>query len=160
MIGFIAAMVIFYDGGRHRDGSQNLASVISTQATHTATIENRTNGLYVIRNGQETIITIRKDNLTEPVYGTHVNIFAASVSPNGRYVHYCEQQFIADYRCLNRIYDSEVPTVSSVKEGESWVYSDISSIDSNYTYWHQNGRLIIGDLISDTATKPWRMNRR
>ena len=123
-------------------------------------IENRSNGLFVVRNGQETIVTIRKPNLTEPIYGAHVNVFAASVSPDGHYVHYCEQQIVADPRCINRIYDTKQSTVRSVKRDGVEVYSNIINIEPDYTYWHESGRLIVGDLISETATKPWLMTRR
>ena len=83
--------------------------------------------------------------------GSHADIPAFVVAPEGRFIYYCEQQS-ADDTCNNLLYDVAENAIRKVTvAGEASVSS---AHDAKSAIW-SNGALVIGNYISQTPTEPW-----
>ena len=113
----------------------------------------RDDGLYVLVNGSEILLSANTNQGSASGEGLYVDIIAKSVSPNGNYVHYCELQTLGD-SCLNYIYDIENAGLYRVEQGDATLASAVANYSSA---WQEDGTLRINEFVSAQAIAPWVM---
>ena len=116
-------------------------------------------GLFVTNNGVDRILTVNKASLTDTGYedivlnGLHYDVFGQSVSPDERFVYFCEQLSEIPTECDPFIYELDTDIVHRVLQGGEVFSIEISE---HSVTWGSDGLLSVGDFVSSSSDKPWR----
>lgn len=156
VIGFTTAFIAFRlsDDARFYD---NLAA-----NSHDTTSEVRggvsvaiRNGDLVLRNGgRDRVVSAKSiDDTVED--GFHREVMSATISPDGRFMHYCVEMDMEADSCVNFVYSVDKDTIYRVKDQSGQIESGEEALaDSG---WLADGRLHLFNKQSVDADKPWQM---
>lgn len=113
--------------------------------------------LYASTNGDMHLLSVAKNKLTSAVaeafssQGSHIAIPKFSVSTDGSFVYFCEQQQETD-SCVNFVYDVTGDVIQYVSaEGKKVVTSAAIAETANWT----PAGLTFGTYRSQSTEKPW-----
>ena len=119
----------------------------------------KNNRLFVSVEGKVNLLSVAKSKLTADVssifsnQGSHVAIPKYEVSPNGKYVYFCEQQTDVT-ECLSFVYDVANQIIQYVVADGKKVL--ISTEEAKKVTWKGN-TLAIGVRSSEAAELPWKL---
>lgn len=120
------------------------ASVIQARVTE--------EGLFVGPSDDLKLISAKTEDEQTAGDGFHKEIVLTTVSPNERYIYYCEKQLEAEATCKNFVYDYEKNLIYRVQKNNEQVLSSVSEVKAQ---WLSDGRLSLDGLLSKDASTPW-----
>lgn len=123
--------------------------------TNSATIHNaylNGEGLFAEVGDQEMIISAKAEASTTSMDGFHYAIPLVEVSPNAKYIHYCEQTVEIPTECKHFVYVAKDHTVWRVEYNDEQVVSEVGALEAG---WTEDGMLYVGELASVSETEPW-----
>lgn len=155
LIGFTTAFIAFRlsDDTRFYD---NLNASLNVSTMHEGFPEiSLINGdLLVNKDGVDRIVSAKSMSL-EVEDGFHREVITASISPNGRFLHYCVIVSDGTDSCANFVYSIEDNIVHRVKNSGGQVKSDETSLRENN--WSDDGRLNLNNSQSTSPEQPWQI---
>lgn len=124
-----------------------------TAPAEVSVVENA-EGLYALVAGEKILLSKKVAAGEGEMEGMYVSIVSKSVSPNGKYVYYCEQQSVSDVSCVNYVYDVENAGLHRVEHDDTTLAVDSESLVAG---WDSDGKLKVNQLISAQAITPWQL---
>lgn len=146
IIGFTTAFIMFVlaSDGKSKDINRVVESgsdLVLGDNAKVVELMQTSEGLFVKVDGKERIINARTDD-TEAEPGFHIDLVAASVSPDGKYVHYCAEMALAADSCQNFVYSMLEDATYVVKSDDVPVKSP--SAEAANSFWSDASMLHIG----------------
>ena len=123
-----------------------------TQSTDVVQILEESEGLYALVGNQKKALTARVEAVSEPRDGAYVSVPLYSVSPDGAYIHFCEQQITSDPTCKHFIYNVDRHVLHRVKVAGTQYISSLTSVNGA---WSPEGNLTVDSFSSTNITEPW-----
>ncbi len=115
--------------------------------------------LYATVKGERFVLSISNSVMPNEnvegfsTQGIHEKLPTYSTSPDGRYVHFCEQQTTDDV-CNHFIFDSVENVIQPVsQDGERFTTTSAEAVLSTW----EGTTLVVGSHRSQTAETPWRL---
>lgn len=165
-IGFCTAFIAFginntpnvvYNTYTVEDKVHQEASVIS-QELDNVSLSTEESGLYLNNHGEKILLSANKDffadsiNADELVAGFHENIVSAVISPDEKFVYYCEQLAKEQTDCVPIIFDIE-ESIAHKLEVNGAPY--LESISTHEASWSEESLLTLSNFISTSVNTPW-----
>ena len=111
-------------------------------------------GLFAKTQQGSVIISAQDQTLTEEKNGYHYDIHLATVSPNGEFIHYCQQSLEVPTDCVHYVYVASEHEVWPVTiAGEHLVSTDTEVRNS----WNSDSTLTIAGTTSVSPSTPWEL---
>lgn len=160
VIGFTTAYIAFANISHPRpetaaNPSRNYSAAVETARADDSSIAKvltTAEGLFVLRDGKERIISLQSASETGPGY--HRSIAAASASTDGSFVHYCAVMD-DDQHCAHFIYDVRSDTVYRVTKSGQPLDTTIEA--AAMARWEPVNKLLVDSAVSADAETPWIM---
>lgn len=176
VIGFNTAFIAF--GIADIDATRSYQEIESTELAATAPVGNTTEttnvspspsaqgaavgmalketelGLLLVSDVGERIISQRVEANASGMPGAHVAVHGVMISPDERFVHFCEQAVEVPTECNHYVYIVASHTVARVTADATPIRSDVATFA---TTWSDDGRLQINEYQSITVDQPWKM---
>jgi len=169
VIGFITAFIAF---GLKGDSvpvlvrSENLSSQLNVNSEEYTTADAAitdvgfgSDGLFVMTNDSERILSADKNALsasvistTDNIPGFYFSIIDAEASRDGKFAYFCEQRVADAEECYPYVYSIDDDSVHAVKVDGSLYLSPIASHESS---WSERGVLTLNQMMSVDAATPW-----
>jgi|GEM_PF-3537881 len=152
VIGFVTAFIAFSLSGPDKNiisdeivATTEMASGNndSTQPDNFAEIMDRIDGLYVMRDGNERVVSARDENISNQK-GFHSRIFLASMSPDKTYMHYCAEVVKDANECINYVYSFTKDMVMTLKSANN---SIVSAKAGPFPQWSGNANLELDGAV-------------
>ncbi len=145
-----------YEGPKENP-PENMEDAVVASAASTASYED--GKLYATVKGERYVLSLHTDVMkTENVegfatQGIHANLPTYSTSPDGRFVHFCEQQTDED-ACSHFLFDADRNVIQPMSvDGERLITSAAVAVSSAW-----NGDMLaIGTYTSASSEAPWKM---
>ncbi len=129
------------------------ASAVNAASGFAVEVVKKDGGLFMLKDGQERIISaVSSGNESGPGY--HRAIVAASVSPSGRYIHYCAETDGEDV-CTNFVYSVDADSLYVIKESNEPVISHDG--EAAATSWSADDTLLVNGSVTVGAETSWRV---
>lgn len=153
VIGFTTAFIAFKlsDDTRLYDLSANTHNLARKDSQH-FDVSIKHGDLLATKDGIDRVVSAKSDSL-EVEDGFHSEILSASISPDGRFMHYCVVVDPESDSCANFVYSTMEDIIYRVKNQGEQVMSERSSVSSEG--WGEDGKLMIAGRYSLSADKPW-----
>ena len=160
IIGFTASFIAFGvdDTSLHEDVSFYSDTYVKPvkEIFTLAAVENDT-GLFAVIDGNDRLIGANKASVIEGLYpeetnGYYYDIHSVNISPDARFIYYCEQVSADEDVCDPLIYNVSADKLHRVK------VSTLGGILDKFTSegeWLADGKLKIGDFVSPSSETPW-----
>ncbi|MFT5037294.1 MAG: hypothetical protein ACI9VM_000873 [Candidatus Azotimanducaceae bacterium] len=160
VIGFTTAFIAFslapniiLDSDVASFGDGVTTQYASASEPNTITFEET--GLYVVKNGQQIIVSGKLQDGIDPGPGFHVSVSFSQISPSGDYIYYCEQETTSSETCNQYVYNADTHTAHPLKHNGANLTASISG--SGFS-WNSKNILTNNKLKSISSNKPWMLN--
>ncbi len=166
IIGFTTAYIAFGISFDPAEGSVTIAEPvpISLYKTTTDNVEANNNtvagvlftdsGMFSTLGGEEAVVSGKLTDEIEPGPGFHSAIPFYEVSPDGRFIYYCEQQMNNDAECSDYIYDVANNVIRPIKISGSAVTTSISKQEF---VWLPDGTAQYAQFTAIGTETPWKL---
>ena len=135
----------------HQDKKSSSQKIAEQSGSIVTAYVNET-GLFAETQAGSVIISAKATEQSIQKDGWHYDIATASVSPNGRFVHYCEQSLEIPTECKHFVYVAENHTVHRVTRNGTQLVSDTNTVSNP---WTNDNRLQFGTSESNSSVNPW-----
>lgn len=139
--------------------SYNLPTENPPETTAGGSVVYEDGQLTAVTENGEVVLSVHVDQLGDAIpdilaaQGHHIEPPVYLVSPEGRYVYFCEQHLGSD-DCTNFLFDTESVSIQYVQVNSQAYVSPVSQAAS--AYWAVDG-LHIGEFISESLQSPWKL---
>ncbi len=162
VIGFTTAFIAFNNSQSINVSDQVFenTSIVSAKKSTSDKVELVDNelGLFIKDGDRERVISADRsfaysdDEASERV-GFHYRVFDAQVSPDNRFVYYCEQLTVKADDCVPLVFDITNDISHKVKIESA---SDRVSLDWHEANWTPDNKLSLNHFVSSSSDEPWR----
>lgn len=170
VIGFLTAYIAFGMNDTHVSTTLVMVEEVpQTAAVAETETETETNlsevqvvidpkGLQYVRNNETRLLSVNISALDSAaeyagMSGVHHNIYGQALSPDNRFVYFCEQTVAGADVCQPFVYDSVTDSVHRVMRADG---STDLAITTHQSAWEQNGTLVLPGFRSQSPVTPWR----
>lgn len=130
-------------------GSEMSAALLkAVPASGGAMVEERTEGLYIVNGEKETLLSVNEASTDSVVAqdGVYARLSKYELSPDGRYVYFCEQPSANSDSCAPYVYSVEKDVVYPVTQDGNRI--GVAS-DRHEVVWTRNGLVSIEGVLVD-----------
>lgn len=161
VIGFTTAFIAFaINDGSSSDGFSRNHRVEKSEVKHDykdhgVRAVTTDEGLFVVIKGEKTLISrYSEESEKENAVGHHVSVPIATVSLDGKFVHYCAE-VVEGEACMNFVYSLEDASIHPIRNGEDPLV--LTEAEARTAVWHADGNLSIANTVSAAPNTPWLM---
>lgn len=161
IIGFNTAFIAFglevnlYSAKDSLSAANNYQQASLANVASTKVVE-REDGLYVVTDKGERILSAEVDESRAGQEGFHNTIVTAQVSPNGELIHYCAQAKAEDNFCFNYVYELKSDSIYRVQTGTGEHVASLTRASGDS--WSGSRSLMIEGMVSVNDETPWRLH--
>lgn len=173
VIGFITAFIGFgltsggYDKPMHHESGERhgyglvekMDERTSSESTKSHTIEDvlsTDDGLFVVMDGEERIVSMTAQTAEDRVAGSHYAIIETLVSPSGEYLFFCALLAADDTECNGYIYHARNDTLYPIKDAQTGTYFSVAADEVEAT-WTEKNLLILNGRHAASGSQLWMM---
>ncbi len=160
LIGFLTAYIAFFlnapvdqqQNWIHYDRPVSVTGISQVAASGGVRAVANEEGLFVVNNGVERIISVKRD-AGQYELGFHRDVVSTAVSVDDNFVHYCSVMTAADGECSNFVYVVDEDKVYRVSDPAGPLNTSVPVARS--AKWTSTNLLTIGERSSVNAATPW-----
>ncbi len=129
-----------------------IVQVNNTQSASALTATLTEEGLFAVLNGKQRVISANVKDSASNEHGFHVAIATVEVSPDNRFIYFCEQRSLNANECHSYIYALETDSVHIV---QTTADEDVVASTEKKVVWLTDSRLIVDGYVSESNETPW-----
>jgi len=155
VIGFTTAFIGFAIGSdksfkEHALYDSEMIITARAEAQDSVKVVEKSEGLFMERNGEERILSASTFDFPAPV-GFHSQIISTSISPGGRYIHYCAESDPSVGMCHHFVYSVSEDKVFRIRDNRG-VFESLNDLAID-AVWVSEDSIQMGELSAGSGSR-------